>query len=425
MRNVLSAGLALGLAAGSFLGCASPYETGAPTPESSTTAAPHPDTVAQQPAPTPHGEALMNPAGDSIRDLFQADAPINVIYIPTPEPIQDESDQETIAAITDNTVATSMLGYMSVASSGRYEPSSATTVVTKPLETNGCLSSRDTEQFMTIQDHAQQYTADGALNIAVVGASPCVSENGTEGDAGYTSDGYLPILTLRSFNSIAQVALHEAGHSGSLEHTSSLTCTDPAQAASCEVLSGDPLSVMYSIKPDSRLTTPELDALGLLNSSEVLFNPPEGSIILTSPEIDTTSPKALALATPEGTIYITWERDPTASKDEVCEAYDYTDPEQLVEGAEIKSKYNESGESEIAVCQTIAARPIQHSLQVRRFQNGEFSLITRPDRVEDAFKEPAIGEVNPGATVYEGSGYRMVLEAFHPQGSASIRVEKS
>ena len=348
--------------------------------------------------------------GEEVRHLLQTDAPLNIIHLPNsaPTPQEDSYNSEIVARGVLKTIR----GIVTLATGGRYTPKNVLVAQAKSIRIDNCIAGDDVDQAAKIQAVAQSLALKGALNAVFVDAVGCKMSGGRLD--GYDAPGYIPVVTANAYASttLGSITLHEEGHAAGLLHAGAKGCETPATISSCSFKrTRDPISLMGYLD-GLVFTSPELDALGLLKSSEIVVDAKSGLFTLGAATDPESILKALTFNTPKGRVYISWEDDPQAGSDSKCisEAESEAHPE---DNSEVQILYADQG----YVCNQVNFRylpngnALSKSLQVREFQEAAskdgaeaktFNLIYRPDRAPDKFQyDPSNGEVSPGKVVYQ------------------------
>jgi hypothetical protein len=282
-------------------------------------------------------------------------------------------------------------------SRGRYAPRDMSVVLAGTINLEGaCINSQDNGQEVEIRKIAAPLLEPGKLNTIFVDGKGC------DDMAAFNKfESATPVLTLSSLTSVGPNIMHELAHGAGLGHAGVAHCDQPVRIDACTVEpAADPGSVMSynykraplinlddgSVGPSHlQFTTPELGQLGMLNSSEQLSNPEDGTYTLGDDFKNSKSLKLVRLDTDQGPIAISWERDNT----------------------------------------------IGHSLQLRSTTaEGVYSgynLVPMPTQnipwLNDS--KTFMGEVNAGSDIYKDSSVEVVFEGMNSQGSAQVSIKHS
>lgn len=412
--------------------------------------------------PTVNGiDPLLLNQKQSVLELFAADAPIHVIFIPVEQdfteekvPRGEENDVEPIPIleeirqsyedklrIGDKRYLEEVLGQVVAATSGRYTPLTITFEQSDEkifLEQN-CLDDTDLAQAFRIRDFAGQYAAEDAMNVAVIGADAC------EDATAYNSVGSIPVLSISKPIVLGKHIMHEEGHGAAVYHAGVLDCEDKIEATKCkkfDVL--DEASLMsyvgHRIQYDFvrktasvneqeravRFSTPELFELGLLEDGEALIDPADGVYKLSPSSLLNGDIKLIRFNHLTTSINVSFEHDPTASFDIDCIE---TDAGAVSEEGFLYGTQDESSKAYFD-CYKVRERETNMSVQVRigskqgkyKFQTG-FDVVTRPSRNhKEAITRPfTFGEVVAGV-LYEDKHVTVNFDGWDTDGSALISV---
>lgn len=394
---------------------------------------------------SPDEEALKASRIEAYRKLFQTNADIQIIHVPTPQsdPLildsYESKDLERLKSHDPDYLERIRQG-VEGRTDDRYAPAHVTVVDTETFQTKtGCLDTED--QSLTtlkrIWSHAMPFEDPSKLNVIFVDQPSCNSEV-----LGLAVPGDTPILSANAISAqgfvtqgIEQSIVHELSHSAGLKHANLLDCQDSVRITGCgeEKKAADPNSLMgYLGTFDSTdFTMPELQALSLLHPSEVLANPANGNYqlpnkLLSVGKYDTTSPKLITLDTDKGTVYISLEEDMGAKSDKKCMS-EAEIAQQKIDPAAVKERSKTINGVETKYgCIDVNYRA-GVSLQTRIESPKGFDLVTRPDRAPDEFgEERASGEVIPGTVVYQDNSVKVTLVSIDEKTwNTTVRVERS
>ena len=374
--------------------------------------------------------------GSHTRELLAKDAPIKLIFIPVigqkapkPEFQGDTLPANRRAIIAGNAkMLRSISRDFATATDERYTPSSITVVKTGAIALKSCVNNDDAAQTASIQTHAEQYRDENALNILVVDRPGC--KMGESEIAGFASADMDPILATGAFGAFGDVAIHEAGHSGGLDHGGEADCKDVVDLQDCEVHStADPNTIMsYTSAEDSHdFTSPELLKLGLLDKTEIIDNPKSGRYALV--DAASKGQKVLRVPTPDGqTLYFSWEKSEDAEYDTTCHAEkpeDYESPDMAYSGTAVINRKNVNYNC-FKVNKTGMTHEVQTRYDVSDPTDPSLAVVTRPDRAPDRFEgeQRDTGENQPGKILYRDETIEVKVIGHQGNTKAIVQVTR-
>jgi hypothetical protein len=374
--------------------------------------------------------------GEKFRQLLMNNAPIRLIYVGPDQEYNDPSDPNfdyksdadaTMIKSGDPSYLNSLKDNIWAETRLLYKPSSIDTVTVMPLDfKNKCIeNSHYTKQSRKVLEAAKPGFKPGAINIIVADIIGCEAQPGST-FLGFSSPGENPIITRTGLNKFSETITHEISHSAGLSHAAKLNCELPVTIDNCtNDPNGDRTSLMAKSPSDSALSITDLEQLGLINPESVFVNPLEGEYHVSDKLAKTGELRinAIVIDRPNNEkLYFTWQRDPQALRDDVCEYIDDPKMYEPPQDAFLKTLNQPDGSRKYAECVSVVIRPQDHSLQTRlRTKTGINSLVSRPDRAPDGVGiTPSNGEVYSGRELYKDSRVVVSFEGATPNGDAGI-----
>jgi len=375
-------------------------------------------------------------------DLMQADAPIQIVYIPTSADLElglnfwsDVTREKFFDTQGDGRakVLGAALTKIVSATSGFYTPSDITVVETAGMPEIECIDLENTLQVLRIDNYAAEFSDPKMINVVLIDADPC-EDSAINSFSGYSFDGLAPVVAANGIDRLGQVMIHEIGHTVGLEHAGSLVCKDSVAVKECvSDKTGDITSTMGYGGEARVFSIPEMLALGLIDENRILTNPVNGIYTLTDVKNEQATPALIELDTEAGKMYFSWQNDEQASFDIFCMTETSgTSPEN----AELYTLINTDEGGQIA-CFKGNLRYQDHSLQVRVADiDGSYDLVGRADRMpDDPSVDPIVagkilnntfthGEVLAGTVLYEDKKLRVTFVGTDELNNAIVEIER-
>jgi hypothetical protein len=373
-------------------------------------------------APQTSDPSRLSVAGESIRTLLAADAPIHITYIPTPTPAHDDSGDYRVGPnrakfeTQDPAYLAETMQAIVSTTGGRYQPRGLTITSAPELNTGtACLDTRGGTNRARIVQHAKPYTTPGALEAIIIDQPDCEDVY-----VGANSADDTPILNPRSFAELGPVLMHELGHGANINHASTSICKDPVEPFDCkdsDELDDNTTLMSYAMDKRDAFSAPEMRQLGLLEPQEIIDNPRSGEFTLGDAQNTDPSVAKLLMA---NTIRVSWEPDTRASYDELCLPAEQVPPANRT----VSGSADIDGQSVRYACTKTNPRMLDHTIQVRRDSGNGLKLITRKDRAPDPFKQQrSNGEVTPNTVIYQDDVRRITYLGVNDQNQARVSIQ--